>query len=38
MFSQNEVVDAIVSVVNKMGFFADAGPLSVFVSTHVRTP
>lgn len=36
--SQNEVVDAIVSIVNKMGFFADAGPLSVFVSTHVSPP
>ncbi|ORY81902.1 DNA-directed RNA polymerase II subunit RPB7 [Protomyces lactucae-debilis] len=32
---KGEVVDAIVSVVNKMGFFADAGPLSVFVSTHL---
>lgn len=32
---KNEVVDAIVSAVNKMGFFANAGPLSVFVSTHL---
>jgi DNA-directed RNA polymerase subunit E'/Rpb7 len=29
------VVDAVVTNVNKMGFFADVGPLSVFVSTHV---
>lgn len=36
LISKGEVVDAIVSGVNKMGFFADAGPLSVFVSTHVR--
>lgn len=29
------MVDAIVRTVNKMGFFADVGPLSVFVSSHV---
>jgi len=28
-------VDGIVANVNKMGFFADVGPLSVFVSSHV---
>lgn len=32
---KGEVVDAVVSTVNKMGFFADAGPLSVFVSSHL---
>ncbi|CDK29227.1 unnamed protein product [Kuraishia capsulata CBS 1993] len=32
---KGEVVDAIVSSVNKMGFIADVGPLSVFVSTHL---
>ncbi|PYD07054.1 hypothetical protein DND36_33355 [Pseudomonas savastanoi pv. glycinea] len=25
----------MVTTVNKMGFFADVGPLSVFVSTHL---
>jgi DNA-directed RNA polymerase subunit E'/Rpb7 len=28
-------VDAIVKSVNHMGFFADAGPLPIFVSSHV---
>ena len=28
-------VDAIVSSVNRMGVFADVGPLPVFVSNHV---
>jgi len=32
---KGEVLEAIVSNVNKMGFFADAGPLQVFVSTHL---
>ncbi|CAN6662432.1 DNA-directed RNA polymerase II subunit Rpb7p [Trichomonascus vanleenenianus] len=32
---KGEVVDAIVTNVNKMGFFADVGPLSVFVSSHL---
>lgn len=32
---KGEVVDGIVTTVNKMGFFADVGPLSVFVSTHL---
>ena len=31
-------VDAIVTSVNQVGFFADAGPLPLFVSAHVRTP
>ena len=30
---KGEVVDAVVTTVNKMGFFADVGPLSVFVGT-----
>ncbi|KJE90132.1 RNA polymerase II core subunit [Capsaspora owczarzaki ATCC 30864] len=29
---KGEVMDAIVTVVNKMGFFAEAGPISIFVS------
>uniref|UniRef100_A0A060TG99 DNA-directed RNA polymerase subunit n=1 Tax=Blastobotrys adeninivorans TaxID=409370 RepID=A0A060TG99_BLAAD len=32
---KGEVVDAVVTNVNKMGFFADVGPLSVFVSSHL---
>ncbi|RKP22493.1 hypothetical protein SYNPS1DRAFT_33589 [Syncephalis pseudoplumigaleata] len=32
---KGEVVDGIVTTVNKMGFFADVGPLQVFVSTHL---
>lgn len=28
-------VDAIVTSVNQVGFFADAGPLPLFVSSHV---
>ena len=32
---KGEVVDGVVSLVNKLGFFADVGPLSVFVSSHV---
>lgn len=31
---KGEVMDAIVSNVTKMGVFADAGPLSVFISKH----
>merc|ERR1719387_2561853 len=31
---KGEVLDAVVTTVNKLGFFADAGPLSVFVSKH----
>jgi DNA-directed RNA polymerase II subunit RPB7 len=42
---KNQVVDGVVSTVNKvaihcihskMGFFADIGPLQIFVSSHVR--
>lgn len=31
---KGEVLDAIVTKVNKMGFFAEVGPLPVFVSKH----
>lgn len=29
-------IDAIVVSVNQHGFFAEAGPLRIFVSSHVR--
>lgn len=32
---KGEVLDCVVSQVNKMGFFADAGPLQIFVSSHL---
>ena len=32
---KGEVVDGQVANVNKMGFFADVGPLQIFVSSHV---
>ncbi|KAK2077559.1 hypothetical protein QBZ16_004404 [Prototheca wickerhamii] len=32
---KGEVLDVVVSTVNKMGFFAEAGPLQVFVSNHL---
>eukprot|EP00158_Paraphelidium_tribonemae_P000351 Partr_v1_DN21738_c0_g1_i1_m7602 putative RNA polymerase II len=32
---KGEVLDARVTIVNKMGFFAEAGPLTVFVSNHL---
>lgn len=32
---KNEVLDAVVDNVNKMGFFANVGPLQIFVSNHV---
>jgi DNA-directed RNA polymerase II subunit RPB7 len=35
---KGETVDAIVSSVNKVGFFADVGPLSVFVSANMIPP
>ncbi|KAG8866946.1 DNA-directed RNA polymerase II subunit [Tulasnella sp. 331] len=35
---KGEVVDGIVGEVNKMGFFADVGPLNVFVSSHLIDP
>ncbi|KAI5477931.1 DNA-directed RNA polymerase II subunit RPB7 [Pseudohyphozyma bogoriensis] len=35
---KNEVVDGVVASVNKMGIFADVGPLTCFVSTHLIPP
>jgi len=35
---KGEVLDAVVGEVNKMGFFAEAGPLNVFVSSHLIDP
>ena len=32
---KGEVVEGIVSTVNKMGFFCEVGPLNVFISTHL---
>ncbi|PWA03400.1 hypothetical protein BB558_000452 [Smittium angustum] len=32
---KGQVVDGIVSNVNKLGFFADVGPLQVYVSQHL---
>jgi DNA-directed RNA polymerase II subunit RPB7 len=32
---RGEVVDAVVTSVNKMGFFAEAGPLQLFCSSHL---
>ena len=32
---RNQVIDAVVTTVNKMGFFAEVGPLQVFVSSHL---
>eukprot|EP01112_Ceratiomyxa_fruticulosa_P007570 TRINITY_DN196_c0_g1_i1.p1 TRINITY_DN196_c0_g1~~TRINITY_DN196_c0_g1_i1.p1 ORF type:complete len:173 (-),score=21.30 TRINITY_DN196_c0_g1_i1:294-812(-) len=32
---KGEVLDAVVTQVNKMGFFAEAGPLQIFVSKHL---
>jgi DNA-directed RNA polymerase II subunit RPB7 len=34
---RNEVINVIVTSVNKMGFYCEAGPLSLFVSSHVQT-
>jgi len=31
---KGEILDAVVTQVNKMGFFAEVGPLQVFVSRH----
>jgi len=35
---KGEVVDATVTTVNKMGFFADVGPMQIFVSIHLIPP
>ncbi|KAG1662200.1 hypothetical protein FOA52_015826 [Chlamydomonas sp. UWO 241] len=32
---KGEVLDCVVTSVNKMGFFAEAGPLQIFVSNHL---
>lgn len=32
---KGEVLDARITNVNKMGFFCEVGPLSVFVSSHL---
>jgi hypothetical protein len=32
---KGEVFDAVVTTVNKLGFFAQVGPLQVFVSKHL---
>lgn len=32
---KGEVVDAIIKTVNKMGFFAEVGPVQIFVSSHL---
>ncbi|ODV91320.1 hypothetical protein CANCADRAFT_122520 [Tortispora caseinolytica NRRL Y-17796] len=32
---KGEVVDGVVTSVNKMGFFVDVGPVNVFVSSHL---
>ncbi|CAA2989456.1 DNA-directed RNA polymerase II subunit RPB7 [Olea europaea subsp. europaea] len=32
---KGEIVEAVVSMVNKMGFFAEAGPVQIFISNHV---
>ncbi|KAL8239521.1 hypothetical protein R6Q59_016088 [Mikania micrantha] len=33
---KGEILEAVVSMVNKMGFFAEAGPVQIFVSNHVK--
>eukprot|EP00026_Physarum_polycephalum_P019920 Phypoly_transcript_22190.p1 GENE.Phypoly_transcript_22190~~Phypoly_transcript_22190.p1 ORF type:complete len:173 (+),score=29.71 Phypoly_transcript_22190:79-597(+) len=35
---KGEVLDAVVTQVDKMGFFAEAGPLQIFVSKHLIPP
>jgi DNA-directed RNA polymerase II subunit RPB7 len=32
---KNEVLEGVVASINKMGFFANIGPLQVFVSSHL---
>lgn len=32
---KGEILDALVTVVNKVGFFAEAGPVRIFVSVHL---
>lgn len=33
---KGEVIDAVVTQINKVGVFAEAGPLSIFISKYVR--
>ncbi|KAK4396736.1 DNA-directed RNA polymerase II subunit RPB7 [Sesamum angolense] len=33
--SVGEILEAVVTMVNKMGFFAEAGPVQIFVSNHL---
>ncbi|KMZ58335.1 DNA-directed RNA polymerase II subunit RPB7 [Zostera marina] len=33
---KGEVLEAVVTIVNKMDFFAEAGPVQIFVSSHVK--
>uniref|UniRef100_A0A7S3JRF2 DNA-directed RNA polymerase II subunit RPB7 n=2 Tax=Aureoumbra lagunensis TaxID=44058 RepID=A0A7S3JRF2_9STRA len=35
---KNEVIDARVTVVNELGFYTEAGPLTIFVSRHAMPP
>ena len=35
---KNEVLDCVVTHVNELGFFTEAGPLNVFVSRHAMPP
>eukprot|EP00897_Mesotaenium_endlicherianum_P004294 jgi/Mesen1/3893/ME000208S02895 len=32
---KGEILEAVVTTVNKMGFFAEAGPVQIFVSNHL---
>lgn len=32
---KGEILEAVVTMVNKMGFFAEAGPIQIFVSNHL---
>eukprot|EP00245_Coleochaete_scutata_P008202 TRINITY_DN2450_c0_g1_i1.p1 TRINITY_DN2450_c0_g1~~TRINITY_DN2450_c0_g1_i1.p1 ORF type:complete len:182 (+),score=27.58 TRINITY_DN2450_c0_g1_i1:135-680(+) len=32
---QGEILESVVTTVNKMGFFAEAGPVQIFVSSHL---
>ncbi|KAL6217318.1 hypothetical protein ACLB2K_010535 [Fragaria x ananassa] len=32
---KGEILEAVVTMVNKMGFFAEAGPVQIFVSNHL---
>ncbi|GJV25721.1 DNA-directed RNA polymerase II subunit RPB7 [Tanacetum coccineum] len=32
---KGEILEATVTIVNKMGFFAEAGPVQIFVSNHL---